>query len=55
MSPEQQQWLRTTRVRVRHLTFHINDAASEALIDDQLTLVSVPGGRVSFELGSALG
>jgi len=39
MSPEQQQWLRTTRMRVRRVAFHAGDAASASLLRDQFTLV----------------
>ena len=41
MSPEQQQWLRTTRVRVRRVAFDVNDTASAALLHDQSTLVGL--------------
>ena len=44
MSPAQQQWLRTTRVRVRRVAFHTDDAASTALLRDHSTLV---GGQAA--------
>jgi len=34
MTLAQQQWLRTTRVRVRRMAFHADDAASAALLCD---------------------
>ena len=40
MSPTQQQWLRSTPVRVRRVAFHVSDAASAALLHDPRTLVS---------------
>ena len=42
MTHEQQQWLRTTRVRMRSVAFHIDDAASAALLHDNTTLVRFP-------------
>jgi len=38
-SPAQREWLRMTRVRVRHIAFHIDDIASAALLHDPSTLV----------------
>ena len=38
-SATQQLWLRTTRVRVRHVAFHVDDNASAALLHDPSTLV----------------
>ena len=32
MSPQQRQWLRTTRLRMRRVAFHVDDAASAALL-----------------------
>ena len=39
MSPEQQQWLRKTHLHMRRVAFHIDDAASAALLHDTTTLV----------------
>ena len=38
-TPQQQQWLHTTRVRERRVAFHADDAASAMVLQDQTTLV----------------
>ncbi len=40
MSPEQRESLRTSRARVRRLSFHVSDGASAALLHDTASLVS---------------
>ena len=39
MTLKQQLWLRTTRASIRHVTFHVNDNASAALLHSPSTLV----------------
>ena len=43
LSPEQQVWLRKTRIRVRRVAFRQDDQASAELLHDASMLVSLRG------------
>ena len=52
VSAEQRQWLQTTRVQMRHITFHVDDDASTALLHDPLAMVGAMVWLLLPQLGT---